>query len=130
MANELEKRKEEALSTSEQAPRREVTPSVALRESEDGYVMRIGLPGVEETDLQLTVEGSSLALEADTRYETPEGYELIREECPPVRYKALYEIPDLVQADAVKARLKDGVLTVELPKREEVKPRKIAVKAG
>lgn len=130
MTKELEKQKQKPVSASGQAPRREVSPSATLRESEDGYVMRIGLPGVEDSDLQLTVEGSTLALEADTRYETPEGFQLIREECPPVCYKAVYEIPDLVQAEAVKAQLKDGVLIVELPKREEVKPRKIAVKAG
>ncbi len=115
----------------EQSPRREVAPSVTLEEIQDGYIMRVGLPGVDESDLHLTVEDRTLSIEADTRYETPQGYRLIREECPPVRYKGVYEIPDLVKADGINAKLSsDGVLRIELPKREEVKPRKIAVSAG
>jgi len=51
-------------------------------------------------------------------------------ELPEARYRAAFDLPDHVDTAGIKAATKNGLLVLTLPKREEVKPRRIAVKAG
>lgn len=111
-------------------PRRDVVPAAFAEETPDGFELRIELPGVSESDLDLTIEDRTLAVQAQNSCDPPAGFRTVREECPAVRYRGVYEIPELVDTSSIKAALKDGMLKVVLPKREEVKPRKIAITSG
>lgn len=107
-----------------------VYPVVNVHETDDGYDVKASLPGVAESDVTLSVENRTLTIEAINTAAVPEGYTTLRQEFGPVRYRRVFELPDHVDADGITAALAQGVLTVKLPKREEVKPRRIAVKAA
>jgi len=107
-----------------------VVPSVDVREDGDGYTIQVALPGVAEDAVHLTIEDRTLLLEADNDVAVPEGYTVVRREIPELRYRAVFELPDRVDAGAIRSQIKNGMLSVVLPKREEVKPRRIAVTAG
>lgn len=107
-----------------------VAPVISVREDADGYILRADLPGVMQDAVELTVEDRTLILEAENTVATPEGYTMVRQEIPPLCYHAVFEIPERVEAGGIQSTLENGVLTVTLPKREEVKPRRISVTAG
>lgn len=110
--------------------RLELSPLATVTESEHGYVLEADMPGVAERDLRVTVEHRTLTVEGENRVEVPDGAVLVMHEIAPLRYRGVYELPDRVDATAVKATLKNGVLRLELPAREEAKPRRIEVKAA
>ena len=96
-----------------------LTPIVDVYETGEELVVMADLPGVEESGLQLEVSRGVLTLEAEIKAaenEKPRGY-----------YRQ-FKLSDRIDADAGNAVLKDGVLTLRLPKSEGEKPKKIAVK--
>lgn len=110
--------------------RPQVVPVVDVREDTEGYTLTLDLPGVPEGAVQLTVEDRTLMLDAENDVGVPEGYQVLRREIPALHYRAVFELPDRVDIGAVKSTLRNGVLTVTLPKREEVKPRRVPVVTG
>lgn len=130
MTQEVQKRSSQALEGTREMPRRDVAPVVTIKEQEDAYMMDMLLPGVDESAISLSAENRTLVVEATNQVVHPEAFKLIRKEIPEVRYRGVYELPEHVDPDGIKAELKNGVLRVRLPKTEAVKPRKIAVKAG
>ncbi len=103
---------------------------VDIREVEDKLVVEADLPGFTKDQIDISVEQGVLSIEANRRSEKTEpakGEAHVIER----RYHHLarrFTLPNAYNAEEVEANLKDGVLTVTLPKREEVKPRKIEVK--
>ncbi len=98
---------------------RRATPLVDIYETADDLVLLIDLPGVAEQDLQIEVSQGVLTLEgavADPQARTEKHY-----------YRQ-FKLHDRIDADAGEAQLRDGVLTLKLPKLAEAKPKKIAVK--
>ena len=96
-----------------------LTPAVDIYETRAELVMMADLPGVEESEMQLEVSRGVLTLEAGIQAgenEQPRGY-----------YRQ-FQLSERITADAGDASLKDGVLTLRLPKIETAKPKKIAVK--
>ena len=96
-----------------------LTPIVDVYETGEELVVMADLPGVEESGLQLEVSRGVLTLEAEIKAaenEKPRGY-----------YRQ-FRLSDRIDADAGNAALKDGVLTLRLPKSKGEKPKKIAVK--
>lgn len=110
--------------------RPQVAPAVDVREDHEGYTLTAGLPGVAEEAVHLTVEDRTLMLDAENSIVPPEGYTVLRQEIPAIRYHAVFELPDRVDIGGIRSTLRNGVLTVALPKREEVKPRRVPVVAG
>ena len=112
-------------------PRRvNITPRARVRETPEAYELRMEMPGVSEQALRASIEERTLTVEAESETTPHEGYRLVREEFAPAQYRAMFEIPDRVDASGIKASLAKGVLLLTLPKREEVKPRRIEISAG
>ncbi len=107
-----------------------VHPVVDVNETDDGYAMTAALPGVDESALTLSVENRTLTIDATNVVAVPEGHRPVRREFGPVRFRRVFELPDHVDPSGITASLKQGMLTVTLPKRDEVKPRRIKVKAA
>lgn len=101
--------------------------AVDLYETLDAYVVEAVLPGVAEEDLSLQLENGILLLEGEVRYELPEGYSQVCRGMVGGTYKRSFRLPDNIDAEAVGARLTNGVLVVRLPKRKNTKLRKIKV---
>lgn len=93
---------------------------VDLFEDKDNVYVRAELPGIDRADINVEVVDDYLNVTA-SRKTTAEGRE------SSVSFSRSIAVPESVQADKVAAEYKDGVLTVTLPKKEEAKPRKIAV---
>ncbi|HRR33453.1 MAG TPA: Hsp20/alpha crystallin family protein [Kiritimatiellia bacterium] len=108
----------------------ELTPVSRVQEGEEAYTLTVELPGVSEKEIELTLENKVLSITAENTLETFKDYTLVLNELPEVRYRAAFDLPEHVDTDSIKAAHKNGLLILTLPKREEVKPRRIAITAG
>ena len=102
-------------------------PRVDVRETAEGFAVVADLPGVDEKSVEATVQNRVLTIEGWARCEKPAGQEPLGQEFGCGRYRRDFTLSDAVDADRIQARVKNGVLTVAIPKREEVKARKIQV---
>jgi len=96
----------------------------------DALEFRGEFPGVSEKDLEVQVTGKVLSLKASRRIEEPKGYATHRREREAYTYAQSYELPVAVDGDKVSATLKQGVLTLVLPKAAEAQPKRITVNAA
>ena len=103
-------------------------PAFEVRETGDGFVFKADLPGIREEDLEIHITGNRLTIggnrEAEQRHEADRYYAY---EVSYGSFSRSFTLPDGVDADHVKADLKNGVLTLHVPKKAEAQPRKIAL---
>jgi HSP20 family protein len=105
-------------------------PAVNVFETREAFVYKAEVPGLAEGDVSVYVEKDSLIVRGERRSQVPEGYQVHLQERSPAAFSRTLPLPGRVDGEAVTATLKDGVLTVTLPKAKETLPRQIAVKAG
>jgi HSP20 family protein len=107
------------------------TPSFDIQETPEAYVFEADLPGIAQEDLDLNLAGNRLTVtgrrESATR---KEGRSYFMNERSFGTFSRSFNLPDGVDGSRVKADLKQGVLTLTLPKAPEVQTRKIAVTAS
>ncbi len=103
-------------------------PSVDLMENDDTYMVRCDLPGVEKDDLDISVSGNALTIKGEKQdsSEHKDG-RYYRRESWSGSFQRTITVPETVDPDAINAEMKNGVLTLTLPKKEDVKPRQITV---
>jgi HSP20 family molecular chaperone IbpA len=104
-------------------------PAVDVREEEDRYVVEADLPGMEEDDLEVSVNNDVLTIASEKEEESEDrkkGF-LIRER-KQASFRRTFRLPPDVDSGSIDASFDNGVLTVELPRSETGKPRRIAVK--
>ena len=104
-----------------------VTPTVYVNENKDGYEIMFEMPGVSKEDINLGVENRTLTLNTDTHFVVPVGYETACREFPVCNYAVSLDLPELADTDTVTAAVANGIMTVKIAKRAELKPRKIDV---
>ena len=106
-------------------------PALDLSETAEGYLVEAALPGVKPEDVEVTVENNVLTIKGETRQEVDEKKRNFhRVERRFGSFQRTIGLPTTVKADAIQASLTNGVLRLEIPKAEEVKPRKITVNVG
>jgi HSP20 family protein len=103
-----------------------VTPLVDIETTDDGYVIRAEMPGVEKSGVEITVDNGEMTI-LGRRKPTEFTAELIHREIQPHDFRRVYELDPSIDMTKVGAKIDDGILTVTLPKAETVKPRKISV---
>ena len=105
-------------------------PAVNVWEEDDRLHVEAELPGLELNDLEIYVTGGNqLTLKGERKPKVPEQAVAHRQERGFGQFSRTLQLPVLVDADKVEAKLDNGVLRLKLAKHEAVKPRKIAVKA-
>lgn len=104
-------------------------PGINLWEDGDHAYVEAELPGLGMEDLEIYVTGNELTISGERRIAAPEGASDQRRERASGRFTRTLTLPWEIDADRVEAALRDGVLTVTLPKCESCKPRKVEVKA-
>lgn len=106
------------------------TPSVDLYQTQNEVVLKASLPGMTANDIQISVVGDVLSLrgEVHAEEEINEASYQIRERRSGSFSRSL-SLPAAVQVDKAKAEFENGVLTLTLPKAEEMRPKTITVKA-
>jgi len=87
------------------------------------------LPGLQESDLELTATAEKLSLRGERKVSVPEGYSARIRERQGYAFERSFRLPVKIDPDKVEAKLVNGILTVTLPKAEESKPRSITVRA-
>lgn len=104
-------------------------PAFDVRETQDGFVFKADLPGVKEADLDLKLSRNRLTVAGKRESEKSEKNETVYSyERSHGSFTRAFTLPEGVDTERVKAELKEGVLTIEIPKRPEVHARKIPIK--
>jgi HSP20 family protein len=104
------------------------TPAVDIMERKDDIVLLADMPGVDETSVEITLEKNVLTIYGKVAAEIPSGYTLYLSEYGTGDYQRVFTLTEEVDRDKIQATVKNGVLTLVLPKAEAVKTRKIEVK--
>ncbi len=111
--------------TEEKRPLQTRTPRADIYAVEAGYQAQLELPGVAADDLHITLEHSALTVRAHTRairYAGSEGNSV-----EALAYERHFRLSDAIDGTGIQAELKDGLLTLTLPKAERAQPRTIPV---
>jgi HSP20 family protein len=104
-----------------------IRPPVDIWEDRDGITLRADMPGVSKERLNLRVDGNTLVLEGQVQFELSQGTEALYADLRSSLYRRSFTLSSELETEKIDARLKDGVLTVRIPKRAELRPRKIEV---
>ena len=107
-------------------PQEFAVPEVNIFETEDGYVLEAEMPGVNKSGLEITLEGNELTLLGHRQAVPAPGTALFRESSA-ADFRRVFELDPAIDASKIAAKMEQGILTLTLPKSEEVKPRRIAV---
>jgi HSP20 family protein len=108
---------------------REVSPALDIEEREDDFLVTVDLPGVDEKDLDVSVANNVLTLKGEkTGSQESKTGKVYRKETWEGSFQRTVSLPRGVDPTSISASMIDGVLRVTLPKREEAKPRQVAVK--
>ena len=103
-------------------------PSVDIYENKDQIVLEAELPGMNREDFDLTVENNVITLRGERRFEKKDdGDNYHRVERSYGSFTRSFTLPQTVSAEGAQAEYRNGVLRVSLPKREEVKARRIEI---
>jgi len=103
------------------------SPALDLYEDKDNLVVQAEVPGFKKEDLDISFQDGSLTITGERKHETKEGHDVSRSERFYGKFHRTFVLPKAVDVTKVKARYKDGILTITLPKAEEAKPRQISV---
>jgi HSP20 family molecular chaperone IbpA len=113
-----------------QEPDTVMRPAVDISEDAEGITLVADMPGVSNDRLDLHVENDTLLLEGEARLDMPKGMEALYADIRSTRYRRSFTLSKELDVEGIEAHLNDGVLSVRVPKRAEVQPRKIEVKVG
>jgi HSP20 family protein len=105
-------------------------PAVNVAETKEAFVYTAEVPGLSEGEVTVQVEDGALLLRGERKAETREGYESHLRERASYAFARTLPLPGRVDAEGVTATMKDGILTVTLPKAKDALPRQIAVKSA
>ena len=123
----VQKTRQDAPQTTERQ-RLVIRPASNICEEDGAVVLRLEMPGVNKNGIDVNIEGDTLTV-SGKRDERESGSFLIRERRHG-DYRATYTLDERVNRDKVEATMERGVLTLTLHLKEEVKPRKIAIKGS
>ena len=113
-----------------QAATRAMLPRVDVFEDDTGITLLADLPGVPKDQLELKVDGDQLLIEGTVTPQTPERLEPVYAEVRVPRYRRVFTLSRELDPGRIDANLKDGVLTLRIPKQEHAQPRRITVQAA
>lgn len=107
------------------------TPVAELTEADDGYTLKLELPGVNPEQLEIHAAKESVAISGERQSQhTEESKGVTRTEFRYGKFQRVIPLPSPIENTAVSADYKDGILTLTLPKAEEAKNKVVKVKLG
>jgi HSP20 family protein len=102
-------------------------PQVNIAETKDGYVLEADMPGVGKSGLEVLLEDNELTIVGHRNGDLPAGADALYRESANKDYRRSFVLDPAIDTNRITARMENGVLTLDLPKAEKVKPRKITV---
>jgi HSP20 family protein len=107
------------------------SPIVDVREKDGHYIIEAELPGVSEKDLKLELKNGLLTLSTEKKEEKDDkDGTWIRRERRESYFSRGFELPEDADGDKIEAKFKDGLLTIELPKKAEASPKLVQIKVA
>ena len=104
-----------------------IVPTVRMNERPEDYEFTFELPGIAKDEAVLHVEGRTLTLKTHATYQAPAGFKLVAQEFDRPNYAVSVDLPELCDLTTVSGALENGLLKVNVKKRPETQPRKIAI---
>lgn len=105
-------------------------PPVDIYEEDNSITLKADLPGVSHDRLDVQVHGNNLTIEGQMAIDMPEGMEALYADVGATRFRRSFILSNELQTDDINAKMHNGVLTLQLPKRAELQPRKIEINAS
>jgi HSP20 family protein len=109
---------------------RGVYPAVNVFTDREGYVLRMEVPGISPDSLDIESKGRTLRVSGKREEKAPDGGSFHRRERSVGEFSRSLQLPEDVDTSRSSATYQNGILTVRIPKKEESKPRQIAVHAA
>ena len=117
-------------STQRTEPQFTLRPLVDIFENERGITLQADLPGVTNDRLNLQVDKDTLRVTGEAAIGTPEDMEALWAEVRSTRYERSFALSSELDTEKISAQMKNGVLTIDIPKRAEVQPRNVEVRVA
>ena len=106
-------------------------PAVNIEESENEYLLRAELPGMEASNVDISLTDNVLSIKGEKKLEKEDkDRDYHHVECRYGTFQRTFQLPPNVDENKVKAEFSKGVMTVHIPKSPETKPKKIEIKAA
>jgi HSP20 family protein len=105
-------------------------PRTDVYETVDDFVIRMDVPGLQKGDIRIEYDDGKLTIAGQRQPSQNDGIRYHVKETFSGEFTRSFSLPDSAGSDNISAEVRDGVLTVKIPKREEVKPRRIDVKVA
>ena len=118
---ELEKKQESTV------PARLFVPTADIFEADGALTMVLEMPGVDKSNVDISVEAGVLTIEGRLDFSKYEGMQPVYTEYNIGHYRRSFSLSNKIDQSKIAAEMKDGVLSLTLPKLEEAKPRRISV---
>lgn len=119
-----------AVDKTETKPLPRVSPATDILEREDGFHVFMDIPGVRREDLKIDINENELVVTARALQCASDKETFLEVQFGPGEYVRAVSLSDLVDRERIKAALKDGVLSIHLPRLEKAAPRRIPVQAS
>jgi HSP20 family molecular chaperone IbpA len=126
---ELQVREKREVDTSREAtkPTRAFVPSADIYESENTLTVVLEMPGVSKENVDVNVEDGVLTVEGRIEFSQYERLQPVYSEYNVGPYRRSFQISNQIDHSKIAAQMRDGIMTLELPKVETAKPRRIQV---
>ena len=104
-----------------------LVPPADVLEDSDGITLRLDMPGVSKDRLNIQADKNTLVIEGEAQITMPQGMDALYAEVQSTRYRRSFTLSGELDAEKTVANVTNGVLSVSIPKRAELRPRKIEV---
>jgi HSP20 family molecular chaperone IbpA len=108
-------------------PARSFIPDADIYETDEALVVLLEMPGVDKSHIDISAEDDVLKVEGRIDFSKYQGLTPIYAEYPVGHYRRGFTLSNRIDQHKISAEMSDGVLTITLPKVEEVKPRRITI---
>lgn len=103
-------------------------PAVNVYDSDEALTVEFVVPGLTKEELSITFENGNLAVKGERKGTVDPKMSSVRQERNSGPFNRVVEIPIAVESHAITASMKEGILTIILPKSEEAKPKQIQIR--
>jgi HSP20 family protein len=109
-------------------PMRAFLPTTDIFETDEALTMLLEMPGVDRENIEISVENGVLTVEGKISFSKYDGLQPVYSEYNIGPFRRTFRISSRIDQDKIRAEMQGGVITLVLPKAEQAKPRRIAVK--
>ena len=103
-------------------------PAVDIHETDDGFMVTADLPGVKKEDIEIDLKDSTLTIKGEKKFEEKAPKEnYIRIERSYGKFIRSFSLPNNIDSEKIKATFNNGTLELNIPKKEDAKPKQITI---